>query len=223
MISKYRRRKLYIYPKITEEEFVKKVKENPFCIHKDIKVIRSLYVLETCCLSRNTKISDTAKNILSKVGLEAFIPKGSKKRKSTDVNLKRIGPRKIYFSIKSYEYELKTTLDKRYSSKQIDKKKRDIKRVYKNLFNVDPSESDLVMFCKLEGKRNIAIMFFCSVHNIKHRYESVRVKYHELIKNNIKENLMSEVPRLFIDLQHLKYFIKNKYYSKMFLYYKNIP
>ncbi len=58
--SEYKR-KLYIYPKITKDEFIKSVKNEPFSIYNNIRVKRAVYVLDYCRLSFNPEVSELAK------------------------------------------------------------------------------------------------------------------------------------------------------------------
>jgi len=215
------KKELYIYPKITKDEFIQRVKKEPFSIYSNIRVKRAVYVLDYCCLSVNSDRSNLAKDILIQAGLKAFIPKIARGRKSSNPTLRKLSSRKRYFEILKYKEEISIFLAGRYPRDLQYKKEEDIKKAFKHIFNKDPSIDELQFLRKGDNNKNkaaIAIGFFCIAYDIKDHYEAVKGDYYNISGKDVRENLKAKLPRLFINLKNLKYFMKYRNNLK-FLYY----
>ncbi|MEQ9617818.1 MAG: hypothetical protein RIG61_01430 [Deltaproteobacteria bacterium] len=209
--------KLYIYPEITKDEFLLRIRNDPFCIYNDPLIKRAIHVLHHCCLLYDKR--EMAKNIFKSAGLNAFIPEYAKGRKSSDKNLARVKSRKLYTEIETYKFKLASFLNKRYTRENQLQKRKDIQEAFKSIFGYEPSTENLNFLTHGEHDKDkvaIAIGLYCLNNNFKDKYESVKKRYYKISKT--KETIFKrEAPRILKDRAWLRYLIKNKINPSQYL------
>jgi hypothetical protein len=132
-------KKLYFYSRINNSLpiwiFLRRIKEDPFCIFTGPEMKKAIEILHASCSSESS--TKRAKEILQEAGLSAFIPKEARKRRSNTPQMRywKNHRDELVEAINAIKSEIKPLLKRYYKmhSEGLEKKREAIRRVFEYL------------------------------------------------------------------------------------------
>jgi hypothetical protein len=137
--SKIKQKKSYppIPYSLNKENFLQRIKEDPWCICTDPKIKKKVKILQVLYRSNSREIAKIAGDILRKAGLSAFISKEARKRRADTTEMLYLKNNRDAFVeiIKTLESEIIPFLKSYYKthSKGLEEKKKDIRRAFEHI------------------------------------------------------------------------------------------
>ncbi|HEX3037133.1 MAG TPA: hypothetical protein VHT73_18770 [Thermodesulfobacteriota bacterium] len=169
------------------DEFLKRIKENPWAIVDNNKVQLAIIFLREICIQNNNEESEKAKRLLEKAGLKAFIPKRVQSRRTDSPGLLdvKLHAPDFYRAIIQLEQKISPYIKERYHS-YIDKRK-DLKIAYRSIYNEELTEEDIRELTEGEKSRDrtsMALSIFA--HRNQLSYNQVRDLYYDIRRAIVK-------------------------------------
>lgn len=124
------KRNVQIHYRITVDEFLRRIKEDPMSVYSDYDVRYAIEKLRSLCQNGRKDDLILAKRILNEAGLSAFIPKQAQERMTENENLRMMQahPFQFFQKVEEIKKKIQPFLQKRYTLYELDKKEEDIKK-----------------------------------------------------------------------------------------------